>query len=74
MGQTLHLQPHQESAMSADPSIDAILIQWGDRLFYLGNRIVKSHTSRLRSGTSAEGRPATSTCRFGGAKAGEEFA
>jgi hypothetical protein len=38
--------------MSADPSIDAILIQWGDRLFYPGNRIVKAHTPRLRPGAS----------------------
>ena len=38
--------------MSADPSIDAVLVQWGDRLFYPGNRIVKSHTPRLRSGAS----------------------
>jgi len=52
MGQTLQLHPHQEFAMSADPSIDAILIQWGDRLFYPGNRIVKAHTPRLRSGAS----------------------
>jgi hypothetical protein len=52
MGQTLQLQPHQESAMSADPSIDAVLIQWGDRLFYPGNRIVKAHTPRLSFGTS----------------------
>jgi hypothetical protein len=36
--------------MSAAPSLDAILIEWGDRLFYPGNRIVKSHTPRLRSG------------------------
>ncbi len=38
--------------MSADPSLDAILIEWGDRLFYPGNRIVKSRTPRLRWGTS----------------------
>lgn len=28
--------------MSQRPDIDGILIQWGDRLFYPGNRIVKS--------------------------------
>ena len=27
--------------MSHQPNIDGILIQWGDRLFYPGNRIVK---------------------------------
>src|SRR5664279_5123481 len=38
--------------MSKDPSLDAILIQWGDRLFYPGNRIVKAYTPRLSFGTS----------------------
>jgi hypothetical protein len=38
--------------MSADPFLDAILIQWGDRLFYPGNRIVKARTPRLSFGTS----------------------
>ena len=37
--------------MTHDPSIDGVLIQWGERLFYPPNRIVKSHTPRL-SGTS----------------------
>jgi hypothetical protein len=27
--------------MSQTPNIDGLLIQWGDRLFYPGNRIVK---------------------------------
>ncbi|MDP2228932.1 MAG: hypothetical protein Q8J78_15810, partial [Moraxellaceae bacterium] len=27
--------------MSQAPSIDGVLIQWGDRLFYPGNRVVK---------------------------------
>ena len=38
--------------MSTDPSLDAQLIEWGDRLFYPGNRIVKAHTPRLYWGTS----------------------
>jgi hypothetical protein len=29
------------------PSIDGVLIQWGDRLFYPTNRQTKSHTPRL---------------------------
>lgn len=29
------------------PSIDGVLIQWGDRLFYPANRQIKSHTPRL---------------------------
>jgi hypothetical protein len=37
--------------MSADPFLDAILIEWGDRLFYPDNRIVKSYTPRLSFGT-----------------------
>jgi hypothetical protein len=52
MGQAIHLHPHGEFAMSADPFLDAILIEWGDRLFYPGNRIVKAHTPRLSFGTS----------------------
>ncbi len=27
--------------MSQAPNIDGVLIQWGDRLFYPGNRIVR---------------------------------
>jgi len=27
--------------MSQGPNIDGVLIQWGDRLFYPGNRIIK---------------------------------
>jgi hypothetical protein len=29
------------------PSIDGVLIQWGDRLFYPANRLIKSHTPCL---------------------------
>jgi hypothetical protein len=40
----------------SDPnSIDGILVQWGDRLFYPGNRLVGSRTPRLRD-PSAEQR------------------
>ncbi len=28
--------------MTQSPNIDGMLIQWGDRLFYPGNRIVKA--------------------------------
>ena len=38
--------------MSTDPSLDAILIEWGDRLFYPPNRIVRSHTPRLHAAAS----------------------
>jgi hypothetical protein len=27
--------------MAQAPNIDGVLIQWGDRLFYPGNRVVK---------------------------------
>ena len=37
--------------MSTGPSLDAQLIEWGDRLFYPGNRIVKAHTPHLHWGT-----------------------
>ena len=33
--------------MSSDPSIDGVLVQWGERLFYPHNRIVKGQTPRL---------------------------
>jgi hypothetical protein len=33
--------------MNPDPSIDGVLIQWGERLFYPRNRIVTAHTPRL---------------------------
>ena len=33
--------------MSANPTIDGVLVQWGERLFYPGNRIVRSRTPRL---------------------------
>jgi len=35
--------------MNSDPSIDGVLIQWGERLFYPRNRIVKAQTPRLRT-------------------------
>ncbi len=35
--------------MIPNTDIDGVLIQWGERLFYPGNRIVKAHTPRLRS-------------------------
>ena len=33
--------------MISDPSIDGVLVQWGERLFYPRNRIVKASTPRL---------------------------
>ena len=38
--------------MRQGPLLDGVLVEWGDRLFYPGNRIVKSHTPRLGLGTS----------------------
>ena len=35
--------------MSSDRNIDGVLIQWGERLFYPSNRIVKSNMPRLRT-------------------------
>ena len=32
---------------STGPSVDGVLVQWGERLFYPGNRIVRSSTPRL---------------------------
>ncbi len=39
-------QPTGEATVS-NPSIDGVLIQWGDRLFYLSNRSVKSKLSAI---------------------------
>lgn len=40
--------------MSDPNSIDGVLVQWGDRLFYPGNRIVRARTEpRLRSRSKA---------------------
>ena len=35
--------------MTSNPSLDGVLIQWGECLFYPPNRIVSSHTPRLHS-------------------------
>ena len=32
--------------MSQAPNIDGVLIQWGDRLYYPGNRVVKVKAQR----------------------------
>jgi len=39
--------------VSSQPTIDGILVQWGERLFYPGNRIVTAWTSRLRGQSRA---------------------
>ena len=36
--------------MTSAAEIDGVLVQWGDRLFYPGNRTVRSSTPRLSSG------------------------
>ncbi len=41
--------------MSAAPNIDGILIQWGDRIFYPGNRIVRGQPQpRLTGGSDSQ--------------------
>lgn len=45
--------------MSQRPDIDGILIQWGDRLFYPGNRIVKHQPQPKLSALAARQRAAT---------------
>ena len=44
--------------MSQNPSIDGVLIQWGDRLFYPGNRIVKGTPQPKLRGDAAPQRAA----------------
>ena len=42
--------------MSQDPSFDGVLIQWGDRLFYPGNRVVKVKPQPKLAGGAARQR------------------
>jgi hypothetical protein len=35
--------------MTSNASIDGVLIEWGERLFYPSNRIVKARTPRLHA-------------------------
>jgi hypothetical protein len=35
--------------MTSNPTLDGVLIQWGERLLYPGNRIVRSNTPRLHT-------------------------
>ncbi len=42
--------------MSQAPNIDGVLIQWGDRLFYPGNRIVRGQALPKLRGLSTTGR------------------
>ena len=44
--------------MSQPPNIDGVLIRWGDRLFYPGNRIIKSQPLPKLSGLAARQRAA----------------
>ena len=39
--------------MTSDPFIDGVLVQWGERLFYPRNRIVKAWTPRLQGQSRA---------------------
>ena len=44
--------------MSQAPNIDGVLIQWGDRLFYPGNRVVKVKPQPKLAGGAARQRAA----------------
>jgi hypothetical protein len=45
--------------MSQPPNIDGILITWGDRLFFPGNRMVKGKPTPKLKGSAAKARAAT---------------
>ena len=45
--------------MTEAPSVDNVLLQWGDRLFYPGNRIVRGRPQPKLGGLSAQQRAAT---------------
>jgi hypothetical protein len=40
--------------VTSNPTLDGVLVEWGERLFYPGNRIVKSQTPRLHTVTQRE--------------------
>src|SRR5678815_3074334 len=40
--------------MTSDPFIDGVLVEWGERLFYPGNRIVKAWTPRVHGQSRAQ--------------------
>src|SRR5262245_60102915 len=44
----------RRSHVSETNSIDGILVRWGDRLFYPGNRVVGFRTPRLRNPSTEE--------------------
>jgi hypothetical protein len=50
--------------MPATPSIDGVLIQWGDRLFYPGNRMVKGQSQPRLKGEAARQRAAEIRARI----------
>jgi hypothetical protein len=50
--------------MSQAPNFDGVLIQWGDRLFYPGNRIVRGRALPNMRGLSTSGRAATIRARI----------
>lgn len=50
--------------MSQAPNIDGVLIQWGDRLFYPGNRIVRGRALPNMRGLSTSERAATIRARI----------
>jgi hypothetical protein len=50
--------------MSQGPNIDGVLIQWGDRLFYPGNCIIKVKPQPKLSGGSAQQRAAAIRARI----------
>jgi hypothetical protein len=47
----------KEIVMSEPHDIDGVLVQWGDRLFYPGNRIVKTKPQPKLSALAARQRP-----------------
>ena len=51
--------------MPQAPNIDGVLIQWGDRLFYPGNRVVKTKPQRKRGANAARQRAAAIRERIG---------
>jgi hypothetical protein len=50
--------------MPATPNIDGVLIQWGDRLFYPGNRMVKGQSQPRLKGAAARQRAAEIRARI----------
>ena len=50
--------------MASNPNLDGLIVQWGDRLFYPGNRMVKGNTTPKLSALATRQRAAAIRARI----------